>query len=63
MGIASRCCMDCGRSISACMGFVLAVDFVVFAKSTRNGGNFLGSVRERCGRCVEKILQEEVLFS
>lgn len=41
-------------------GLVLAADFVVFVGSTReNGGRFFGSIRERCERCVEKILQKE----
>ncbi len=59
MDVSDRCCMDCGCLISACMGFVLARDFIVALLTMGAGGVYLGKVRERCERCVEKFLKEE----
>jgi hypothetical protein len=45
----NRSCMDCGKPVHLCMGFVLASDFLeALAKKIP-----WTSVRERCGKCVE----------
>jgi hypothetical protein len=46
----SRPCFICGKKITACMGFVMAGDFVL----AMEGKISKTAVRERCGSCVAR---------
>lgn len=55
-----RTCMNCGKPILECMGFVMAGDFFLALQALQRGER-LPKIRERCGKCVMKIsLNEEV---
>jgi len=50
--MAPRACFECGEGIQACNGFVVAGDFILAVQGLLP----FGKVRERCAKCVERIL-------
>lgn len=52
-GHLPRACWFCARPIQACMGFVLARDYLAAEQAWKQGLE-TPRVRELCGFCVEK---------